>query len=105
YEGNPIGTVSTTEDGIGRALRINFTSDDATLEAVQALVRSLTYEDTFVLRAPGDRSLSLYIQDPTGRSNSYNFYIDVQDHPEAPEPGGPPVEASNRLTIAEGATL
>ncbi len=105
YEGRKIGEIDAIEDGIGRALTIDFTSDDATLAAVQQLIRSLTYEDTFNLRAAGDRSLSLYIEDPAGLSNSYNFFIDVQDHPSAPPAGGGPVEASNRMTVSEGTTV
>ncbi len=105
YEGNLIGAISATLDGQGRALEISFTTDDATLAAVQALVRALTYEDSFSLRPPGDRRLSIYIEDPSGRSNSYNFFVDVQAHPTPPTPGGPPLEAANTLTIVKGQTV
>lgn len=105
YEGNLFGVVDGTEDGLGRALRINFTTTNATLAAVQALVRALTYEDSFVLRSVGDRGLSLFIQDPQGNSSSYDFFIDVQSHPSAPPPGGGPVEAANNLSIVEGVTI
>lgn len=105
YEGNHFATVSDTLDGIGKALLINFTSEDATIAAVQKLVRSLTYEDTFILRAVGDRALSVFIEDPEGHTSSYDLFIDVQAHPSAPPPGGGPVEAANELIIVEGATV
>ncbi len=107
YEGNLIGVVSNTLNGLGRALEINFTTDDATVAAAQALVRSLSYQDTFTLRAPGDRRLSIYFEDPSGRSNSYNFFVDVQDHEDRPDPGvqAPPEEAANTLTIVKGQTV
>lgn len=105
FEGNLIGVVDGIEDGVGRALRIDFTTADATIVAVQALVRSLTYEDTFQLRASGDRSLSVFIKDPSGSANAYDFFIDIQAHPNAPAPGGGPVQAANNLTIVEGGTI
>ncbi len=105
YEGALIGTVSETEDGAGRALRIDFVDDAATLAAVEAVIRHLSYQDTFSLRAPGDRNVSLYLRDPAGLSNSYDFFINVQPHPEVPPPGGGPLEASNRMTLVEGSTV
>ena len=105
YQGNLIGVVSSTLDGVGRALEIDFTTNNATIAAVQALVRSLTYYDNFTLRPVGDRNLSLYIEDPAGHSNSYDFFVNVQAHPSAPAPGGPPIEAANTLTIVQGQTV
>lgn len=104
YSGQPIGAIDPAQDGVGRALRIDFTSNSATLAAVQALVRSLTYQDTFTLRPAGDRSLSLYIQDAEGQSNSYDFFVDVQQHAVAPPANTGPVEAANRLSVTEGTT-
>ncbi|HEX7060732.1 MAG TPA: putative Ig domain-containing protein [Woeseiaceae bacterium] len=105
YEGRLIGTIDPLLDGVGKAIQIDFTTDDATLAAAQALVRSLSYEDTFILRTSGDRALAVYIEDPDGHASSYDLFIDVQDHPSAPPPGGGPVEAANQLTIVEGATV
>ncbi len=105
YEGNHFATVSATLDGIGKALSIDFISEGATIAAVQKLIRSLTYEDTFILRAVGDRALSVFIEDPEGNASSYDLFIDVQAHPSAPPPGGGPVEASNELIVVEGATV
>ncbi len=105
YEGNHFATASGTLDGVGKALSVDFTSEDATIAAVQKLVRSLTYEDTFILRAVGDRALSVFIEDPEGHTSSYDLFIDVQAHPSAPPPGGGPVEAANELVIVEGATV
>ncbi len=104
YAGQSIGTIDPAQDGIGRALRVNFTSSNATLAAAQALVRSLTYQDTFTLRPPGDRGLSLFIQDGQGHSNSYDFFVDVEPHPTAPPAGGGPLEAANRMSVTEGTT-
>jgi outer membrane protein OmpA-like peptidoglycan-associated protein len=105
YEGEPIGVIDLAQNGQGRPLRIDFTTHDATLEAVQALVRSLTYEDTFILRAQGNRALAVHLQDGDGNSSTAHLFVDVQAHPSAPPPGGPPMEASNRMTIAEGTTV
>jgi len=101
YEGNLIGQVDANQNGAGRALKVSFTSADATAEAVTALVRSLTYEDTFTLRSPGDRNLSIYLRDVDGKSNSYSLYTNVQADPDRPDSGGP-VEAANLLSIVEG---
>ncbi|GAA3946297.1 hypothetical protein GCM10022278_01850 [Allohahella marinimesophila] len=103
YEGVKIGQIDANEDGVGRALRIALVGANSTPAALTELVRSLTYEDTFSLRTSGDRNLSLFLQDKDGKSNSYNFYVDVQDHPSRPVNGGP-VGASNSLIIPEGGT-
>lgn len=105
YEGKLIGEKDADLDGAGKALSVAFTTGDATVAAVQALIRSLTYEDTFVLRAAGDRALSVFIEDPEGHPASYDLFIDVQAHPSAPPSGGGPVEAANELTIVEGSTI
>ncbi len=104
FEGNQIGTIDSIYDGSGKALQINFTTANATPTAVQALIRSLTYADGFVLRSPGIRNLSIFIKDGDGRSNTYDLFVDVQDHPSKPAGGGP-LEASNSLTIPDGATI
>jgi hypothetical protein len=104
YEGNLFATIDSFEDGIGRALKINFTTPFATLPAVQALVRSLTYVDSFVLRAPGDRALSLFVQDPNGVNSAYNFAVTVGTHPSNPGTGGPAL-SNNLLTITKGQTV
>ena len=100
YEGNKIGDVSSLEDGIGQALRIDFGT--ASIDAVQALVRNLTYTDTFVIRSSGQRSLSLIIQDSDGLNTSYTINVSVNDHPDRPATG-PPVVVNNKLTIENGA--
>ncbi|HEX7030442.1 MAG TPA: DUF4347 domain-containing protein [Gammaproteobacteria bacterium] len=100
YEGSRIGEVSATLDGVGTALRVDFT-DPTGLAALQALVRSLTYEDTFTLRAEGDRALSLYLRDPEGLSVAHDFYVYVEPDASAPNTGGP-VQAANRITLVEG---
>ncbi|HEX7048548.1 MAG TPA: tandem-95 repeat protein [Gammaproteobacteria bacterium] len=100
YEGSRIGTVSATLDGVGTALRVDFT-DPTSLAALQALVRSLTYEDTFTLRAEGDRALSLYVRDPQGLSVAHDFYVYVEPDAAAPTMGGP-VQAANQITLVEG---
>src|SRR5690606_16924031 len=43
YQGDLIGLVHPTLDGVGRPLRIDFTSDFATVEAVEAVIRNLMY--------------------------------------------------------------
>jgi len=104
YEGRLIGEIDPAQDGVGRALRVDFTSNDATLEAAQALVRSLTYQDTFILRPSGDRSLSIYIQDADGHSNAYDFFVEVHPHPAPPQPNTGPLLAANRISVTEGTT-
>jgi len=104
YAGQLIGEIDPAQDGVGRALRVDFTSNNATLAAVQALVRSLTYQDTFTLRPAGDRALSLFIQDAEGHSNSYDFFVDVQAHATPPLPNTGPLQAANRISVTEGTT-
>ena len=99
YEGSKIGDIDPFEDGVGRALRIDFGT--VSIAAVQALVRSLTYEDTFVLRSNGQRNLSLFIQDEDGLNRNYSLVVDVQDHPDKPANGGP-VQVNNNLSLADG---
>ncbi|MGM8228518.1 putative Ig domain-containing protein, partial [Cellvibrio sp. ARAG 10.3] len=101
YEGNAFGTVHPTLDGEGRALRIDFTGPTS-LDTLQALVRALTYRDTFPLREEGDRALSLYIKDPDGLSTSNDFFVHVEPHPNAGDYSGPPLEAANTITLVEG---
>ncbi|MGD8176160.1 putative Ig domain-containing protein [Marinimicrobium sp. ARAG 43.8] len=104
FEGNAFGTIHPSLNGEGRALRIDFTGPTS-LDALQALVRSLSYRDTFVLRAEGDRSLSLYIRDPEGLSTSNDFFVHVEPHPQSGDFSGPPLEAANTITLVEGDAL
>jgi len=105
YEGRLFARVSDSLDGVGKALRIDFLNSDATTGSLQALVRSLTYEDTFTLRQPGDRALGLFIQDPSGKANSNNFFVNVEAHPDSGTLNGEPVKAANGLTVVEGQTV
>ena len=104
YEGSKIGEVDGFEDGVGQALRVDFESSGVSLDAVQALIRSLTYTDTFVLRTEGQRDLSLFIQDSDGLNRSYSLQIDVQAHPDQPSSGGP-LLVNNTLSLEDGDTL
>lgn len=101
YEGSQIGTIDTNLDGQGRALKIDFTGPTS-VAALQALVRSLTYQDTFPLRKTGDRGLSLYLQDPDGHRNSNDFFVNVQPHPDATNYSGQPLLAANEIKLVEG---
>ena len=98
YEGNKIGDINSIENGAGIALQIGFTSVNATLNAVQALIRSLNYTDTFLLRDVSVRGLTLVVTDGDANSNSYRVNVDVQGHPGAPSTGSP-LQASNRITL------
>ncbi len=104
YEGNAIGTVHPTLNGQGRALQINFTSPTS-IDALQALVRALTYRDTFALREEGDRNLSLFVEDPDGLSSSNDFYVHVGPHPDRGNYSGAPLEAANTITLVEGDSI
>jgi len=104
YEGNKIGEINSIENGVGTALQIQFTSSNASLAAVQALVRSLNYTDTFLLRDVSIRDLTLFIADGDANSSSYRLNVDVQGHPSAPTSGAP-LEASNRITLQDGGSL
>lgn len=101
YNGAAFATVDATLDGAGRALRIDFTGPTS-VAAVRALVHSLNYQDTFPLRAAGDRALSLFVQDPEGHSNSYDFFVAVDPHPDAGNYVGTPLIAANQITLVEG---
>ncbi|MBV1883104.1 MAG: hypothetical protein KUG82_15810, partial [Pseudomonadales bacterium] len=104
YEGSKIGDVDPFEDGIGRALRVDFGS--ASLAAVQSLVRNLTYKNTFLLRASGQRSLSLLVQDEDGENTNYSLTVDVQIHPNKPNSGSPTlVNNSYKLTSGDTTTI
>ncbi len=102
YEGVKIADIDPFEDGAGQALRLDF--GNVSLEAIQALVRSLTYTDTFVLRSTEQRNLSLFIQDGDGLNRSYSMFIDVEDHPNKPTDGAP-VVVNNNLNLESGDTL
>lgn len=104
YAGNAIGTVHPTLNGQGRALQIDFTGPTS-IEAVQALVRALTYRDTFALREEGDRNLSVFLEDPTGLASSNDFYVHVSPHPERGNYAGAPLEAANTITLVEGDSI
>lgn len=104
YAGQLIGEIDPAQDGVGRALRIDFITNDATLAAAQALMRSLTYQDTFTLRPAGDRALSIFIQDAEGHSNAYDFFVDVAAHVTAPPANTGPLQAANRISVTEGTT-
>ncbi len=104
YEGNKIGEINSIENGVGTALQIQFTSSNASLVAVQALVRSLNYTDMFLLRDISIRNLTLFIADGDANSSSYRLNVDVQGHPSAPTSGAP-LEASNRMTLQDGGSL
>ena len=104
YEGNKIGDINSIENGAGTSLQIEFTSNDATIAAVQALIRSLNYTDTFLLRDVSVRGLTLAITDANANSNSYRVNVDVQSHPSAPTTGSP-LQASNRITLRDLGTV
>ncbi|WP_039916943.1 putative Ig domain-containing protein [Cellvibrio mixtus] len=104
YEGVAIGTVHPTLNGQGRALQINFTGPTS-IDALQALVRALTYRDTFALREEGDRNLSLFVEDPDGLSSSNDFYVHVGPHPDRGNYSGAPLEAANTITLVEGDSI
>ncbi|HEY8939718.1 MAG TPA: cadherin-like domain-containing protein, partial [Cellvibrio sp.] len=104
YEGAAIGTVHPTLNGQGRALQINFTGPTS-IGALQALVRALTYRDTFALREEGDRNLSLFVEDPAGLSSSNDFYVHVGPHPDRGNYSGAPLEAANGITLVEGDSI
>lgn len=104
YEGAAFGTVHPTLNGQGRALQINFTGSTS-IDALQALVRALTYRDTFALRAIGDRNLSLFVEDPDGLSSSNDFYVYVDPHPDRGNYSGAPLEAANTITLIEGDSI
>jgi len=104
YEGSKIGEINSIENGAGVALQIEFTSTDATIAAVQALIRSLNYTDTFLLRDVSVRGLTLAVTDGDANSNSYRLDVDVQGHPSAPATGSP-LQASNRITLRDLGTV
>jgi len=98
YEGNKIGDINSIENGAGVALQIEFNSANATLAAVQALIRSLNYTDTFLLRDVSIRGLTLAVADGNANSNSYRLNVNVLGYPGAPVTGSP-LQASNRITL------
>ncbi|HEY8518949.1 MAG TPA: putative Ig domain-containing protein [Gammaproteobacteria bacterium] len=75
YGGLAIGTIDDDENGEGTALRIDFDTPDATLAAVQALLRALTYDNTAGSPASGERAMALYLEDADGKSNAVNLSV------------------------------
>ncbi|MCW8092848.1 putative Ig domain-containing protein [Alteromonas sp. ASW11-130] len=71
YEGIQFAAVSASQTGVGEALVIDFTAPTS-IDAAQALVRNLTYENTAVSPTDGTRTLSLVISDNDLRSNLFN---------------------------------
>ncbi|WP_203249965.1 DUF4347 domain-containing protein [Cysteiniphilum marinum] len=78
YENNLVGTIDDTNDGQGgNDLRINFTTNDATLISVEALIRALQYYNSS--DAPTfSRTIQLSITDTEGlQSNVVTQVIEV----------------------------
>ena len=66
YAGNIIGVLDGSSNGLASSnLLINFTTDDASSEALTALVHAIQYQNTS-LSPNGDRSISLSITDSEG---------------------------------------
>lgn len=103
--GVTIGTVSATDDGQGgNALRIDFSTADATSARIQALLRALTYEASSGL---GDRGFTLTLNDADGTANggdpdaTAGFTVKITPNP--PVVGnldGDSVTAANGGTVA-----
>ncbi|WP_353304607.1 Ig-like domain-containing protein, partial [Sessilibacter corallicola] len=92
YEGNVIGTIDSTLNGVNDILEIDLSSANATPEAVQALIRQLTYVNSSVTE---DRDLSLYLEDPDGLSNFYNMFIQVPSTSQSDVSAAPSTRPAN----------
>ncbi|KAB7623960.1 outer membrane beta-barrel protein [Alkalilimnicola sp. S0819] len=76
YGGQAIGSIDATENGNGAALRVAFNTADATIPAVQAMLRALRYGHSDGTAAPqGERPMALYLEDADGKSNALNLSV------------------------------
>jgi len=74
YEGSVIGVIDSVLDGVNNILQIDFTSTDATLDAVAALVQQVSYNNSV---ESADRDLTLLLKDPDGNYNFYIMYLQI----------------------------
>ncbi|WP_341503082.1 DUF4347 domain-containing protein [Gallaecimonas sp. GXIMD4217] len=76
FEGRLIGAVDVNDTGVDKAFKVNFTTGDATLAAVQALIRALQFSASTPPEY-GTRNATLVISDPSERSNLFTTTVTV----------------------------
>lgn len=79
YEGLTIGAIDATDNGATKALRINFTTMDATPTAVAALLRSILYHNSAAQPTLGARAVTTVLSDGT-LSNNYTSAVMVVEN-------------------------
>ncbi|QPG05858.1 DUF4347 domain-containing protein [Salinimonas marina] len=86
YQGVDFATISSSQNGAGGPLVIDFTGSTS-LDAAEALVRALTYENTAATPTDGLRTLSLVLSDEAQKSNLFNTSVTLgslaNDAPQA----------------------
>ncbi len=86
YEGVQFATISSSQNGVGVPLVVDFTGSTS-LDAAEALVSALTYENSAATPTDGLRTLSLVMSDETQKSNLFNTSVTVgsiaNDAPQA----------------------
>lgn len=83
FEGLLFGVIDVNETGINKALKINFTTDDATNTAVQTLIRNLVFSTSGPAATDpqySKRNASLVVADPSGRSNLFTTTVTVGEN-------------------------
>ncbi|MBE9179966.1 DUF4347 domain-containing protein [Oculatella sp. LEGE 06141] len=100
FNGNAIGSIDITSNGSsGKSLLINFTSPNATLAAVKALIESLTYQNTSDTPVAA-RSISVIVNDGDGgTSSAISTVINVTASNDAPFNTVPPAQTIDEDTI------
>ncbi len=90
YNGNAIGDIDTTNSGVnGNNLKVNFDSDNATLEAVGALIHALRFSNSTVPvgnTPTTQRNVDITVSDPGGNSSpasTVNINVNTDTSPTA----------------------
>jgi len=104
YEGNTIGTVDATEDGAnGGALKINFTTTDATIAATNALLQNIMFSTGDAPAA--SRTLSVTVQDGTASAVSTAATAVVNVTASNDQPGTISDSNASANSVAENASV
>lgn len=104
YEGNTIGTVDATEDGAnGGALKINFTTTNATVAATNALLQNIMFSTGDAPAA--SRTLSVTVQDGTASAVSTAATAVVNVTASNDQPGAISDSNAGANSVAENAGI
>lgn len=109
FNGNAIGSIDITNNGSGgKTLLISFTSPNATLAAVKALIEKLTYQNTSDTPVAA-RTISVVVNDGDGgTSSTVSTTINVSANNDAPfntDPLAQTIDEDTVLTFANSTLI